>query len=366
MKEIQRKKLKEHVRKGVPVTHRVKLWLDMGVELSVPLNLNQNIFKVLGHRFPHLEYVPYLKNFIQVVNTVLDDQNTLNFVASLIMNSKLLVNSEYTQMVNATLELSHGNKNSERMLDSFFSVLPLSLKYRLIDSLLIEGPKIFIRFCLATLHYDIIPEEPKFTKKAFAFHFSDKKIFSARMSTYISSPIERDFPEGTELSNDDWSYLWHHVPHRFQSHLPYLLFTTKVDGYSLSTLYMHIRDASPMIMVIKTMNGDVFGCYMSDSVSPNGKNTGTGEMFVFTISPHAQVYKYNTEALESDVFLIARAKELIIGSSDKGQHAIWLHSSLTHGFTGVSNTFSNSPLVADTSKNGFKFEIATLAVYSFK
>eukprot|EP00835_Amoeboradix_gromovi_P001373 NODE_61_length_25240_cov_0.547194.p8 type:complete len:389 gc:universal NODE_61_length_25240_cov_0.547194:3479-2313(-) len=373
VKEIPRRKLKDKIRLGVPADQRVKLWKELGIEMNLELT-KDSIMKTIGRKLPHVEYMPYLKNFIVVVNTLLTQEETLNFVASLIHSNLLLVNGEYTQMVNAALEQCGFNKNCERLFDSFFQNVRIQLKYRLIDSLLIEGPKILVKFCLAVLFFDEIPEKDEiFIKRLYSFKMSRKLLTKAKTSPYLPSHSPPDFPENGDIDDEDWMTIWHKIPFRFQLLQSHICFTTSVHGHSLSTLYSHAENKSPLIMIIKTLKDEVFGSYITEELIPNGINSGTGEMFVFSLYPSQNTYGYNSEALASDIFIKSTKQDIMIGSGPNG-HAIWLNSSLTFGYTSFSNTFRNPPLtvksydfkdeeVLSSPKSAIKFEIQSLSLY---
>eukprot|EP00834_Sanchytrium_tribonematis_P001970 NODE_53_length_30760_cov_1.203712.p11 type:complete len:349 gc:universal NODE_53_length_30760_cov_1.203712:9823-10869(+) len=311
---ISNKKLKESARKGIPQEYRRKIWIKLGSNFSIPLKPNENILKCLGTKFPHIEYAPYLKNLIYVMRTILDPGETASLIGSMIMDDKLLVNSNYTQMINLAESMNKNGGNCERMMDSFFNDLSIELRCRLIDCLIVEGFKISVKFCLSALSFPELPDDLIFMKKVFSFSFSRKKLDSAKTSPYSPEIIGHDFPNDADLTEEDWLFIWKHIPQRdIQSHLN-LCFSSNEHGYNISSLYRLLDDNSPFILFITTLDHEVFGVFVSSPVD-FGQDCGNGDTLLFQIQPSHHCYKVNKDKSEIDKCFIANKKEIIVGSS---------------------------------------------------
>lgn len=67
----------------------------------------------------------------------------------------------------------------------------------------------------------------------------------------------------TVLQSDYWIAMWSWIPSSKQMDSIQLIFTTREHGTHISTLYRLTQDISPMILIIETTKGNIFGAYLS-------------------------------------------------------------------------------------------------------
>ncbi|KNE56112.1 hypothetical protein AMAG_01951 [Allomyces macrogynus ATCC 38327] len=248
------------------------------------------------------------------------------------------------------------------------------------------------------------------TAKAFSYHFPRAALHAARQAHHAAKQEHREgsLPDLHDASSSafvgragrprlfhadasafmqeqDWTAVWSMIPPRFRTHGLELAFTTRKHGRALATLYDLCREREPSLLVVETMDGYVLGAYcpVSWPLSSAGFHQffGNGETFVFALQPgppmmwpwvHAQGTGVTpassrrasevefTKADNTESFMYAGVKELIVGGGGNGQ-AIWISADLTRGSTTPCATFRNPPLCPTP-----KFEISVLEVYSFR
>ncbi|XP_059483880.1 GTPase-activating protein skywalker isoform X2 [Neocloeon triangulifer] len=177
--------------------------------------------------------------------------------------------------------------------------------------------------------------------------------------------------------------VWTWLPIRITMYQPVLLYTTEEHGCSLTTFFVRVEKHEPTILIIKTCSGDIFGAYCSarweernlkDDKGVRQAYFGTGETFVFTLSPERRKYQWvgldigrNDDFDEngkgdikhsSELFMAADNHMITIGGG--GGSAIWMDENIRFGKSGHCETFNNLPLCPKGD-----FEIQVLEVYGF-
>jgi len=148
------------------------------------------------------------------------------------------------------------------------------------------------------------------------------------------------------------------LPFRLADENPTILYSSEFDGLSLQTLYRLCDDAEPLLLLIKSVDNDIFGGFLSTSLkerfSPSGRNRrffGTGESFLFQLWP--QVNKFNWVGNASDnasippdgsMFISADNDRLVIGGG--GGEGLQVDDALLRGRSQSCRTFANAPLSA--------------------
>jgi len=138
-----------------------------------------------------------------------------------------------------------------------------------------------------------------------------------------------------------------------------MTFSTEGNGFSLNQLYRRSTDVdqdTPALLIVKDIEQNLFGAYISQQLMISEGFYGTGESFLFTIHPHFQVFHWTGH---NQFFVKGDAKALGIGSGE-GTYGLWLDADLYHGRTCPSKTFNNIRL---SSKEDFI--IASVEVWTF-
>uniref|UniRef100_A0A8C6RNQ1 Oxidation resistance protein 1 n=1 Tax=Nannospalax galili TaxID=1026970 RepID=A0A8C6RNQ1_NANGA len=134
------------------------------------------------------------------------------------------------------------------------------------------------------------------------------------------------------LLPDQIEKLTKHLPPRTIGYPWTLVYGTGKHGTSLKTLYRTMTGLdTPVLMVIKDSDGQVFGALASEPFKVSDGFYGTGETFVFTFCPEFEVR--NGEADNLVVFMYYR-----------GEFALWLDGDLYHGRSHSCKTFGNRTL----------------------
>ncbi|KAI8833217.1 TLD-domain-containing protein [Chytridium lagenaria] len=179
-----------------------------------------------------------------------------------------------------------------------------------------------------------------------------------------------DAPPPTPIMKDEyWIAMWSWIPPKLRLEDLGLVFTTKEHGYSMTSLFRLSRGRKPMILVIETSDS-IFGAFLPEAWpemdSARGQFYGTGECFLFTLSPYAKLYPWVGRDLEdvdssadpedlaeraerrieiertASFFVMTTRKEITIGGGG-GKFGIWLDEDLHRGTTETCLTFNNDP-----------------------
>lgn len=155
------------------------------------------------------------------------------------------------------------------------------------------------------------------------------------------------------LTKQEWELLSSWLPDRLRIRKPVCLFTTDSDGCSIRTLYNKCEADDETILLVKSSVGEIIGAFvtMSWSERNSGPKTltyfGTGESFVFRLSPKPIRYLWSglleDGSKTTDLFMAGDDKSLMVGGGG-GDHAIWLDNELCRGHSGPGQTFKNEQL----------------------
>jgi len=142
------------------------------------------------------------------------------------------------------------------------------------------------------------------------------------------------------LESGDLDRLREHLPIRFRHFNWHLLYSKIHHGVSINTFYLRTANMGPTVMVCRDSNDQVFGAYVSASWHISTSYYGTGETFVFSVSPEFRVHNW-TRA--NNMFVLSKANFLSIGAG--GHAAFWIDDDFHNGSSGVCATF-DSPCLA--------------------
>ncbi|NWI54768.1 NCOA7 protein, partial [Calyptomena viridis] len=137
------------------------------------------------------------------------------------------------------------------------------------------------------------------------------------------------------------------LPARVQGYPWHLAYSTLEHGTSLKTLYRKSASLdSPVLLVIKDMDNQIFGAYATHPFRFSDHYYGTGETFLYTFSPHFKVFKWSGE---NTYFINGDTSSLELGGGG-GRFGLWLDADLYHGRSNSCSTFNNDIL---TKKEDF-------------
>ncbi|KAI5612081.1 hypothetical protein C0J50_0749, partial [Silurus asotus] len=123
-----------------------------------------------------------------------------------------------------------------------------------------------------------------------------------------------------------------------------LAYRTQSHGSSLRTLYRNTSEMDTcMIVLIKDTYGQVFGIVCSAPLRVSSTYYGTGQTFLFSFSPHLQVYKWTGV---NSYFIKGSMDSLLFGGG-LGRSGLWLHADLLRGRSQRCETFDNAVLSSE-------------------
>uniref|UniRef100_A0A8C2CQG1 Oxidation resistance protein 1 n=1 Tax=Cyprinus carpio TaxID=7962 RepID=A0A8C2CQG1_CYPCA len=132
-----------------------------------------------------------------------------------------------------------------------------------------------------------------------------------------------------------------HLPPRTVGYPWNLAFSTSKHGMSIKTLYRAMQDQdSPMLLVIKDSDGQIFGALASEPFKVSEGFYGTGETFLFTFYPEFEAYKWTGDNL----FFIKGDMDSLAFGGGSGEFGLWLDGDLYHGRSHSCKTFGNPML----------------------
>lgn len=125
-------------------------------------------------------------------------------------------------------------------------------------------------------------------QKGVSIHQKRQSVETVDFNNFTSSVVT-----GTEMR-----VVWAWIPERFALFSPIRLFNTAEHGRSLASFYSHVEGHEPAVLMIKTVDEEVFGAFLSTDVIERRKHDsdgliyfGTGECFVFTLRPSMERYQ---------------------------------------------------------------------------
>lgn len=291
--------------------------------------------------------------------------------------------------------------------------LPIHHLIRVMDCYLMEGLKIFYRVGLSVLVLykkhraydgatnipasiqkflqttDISPEE--FLSVGFQFRGLSRSVIGAYQTKVkvaaddvdgsrsspqsLSVPIALRRSGSTIVTGKQLQTIWSWLPTRFSIYQPSLVFTSEDHGFSINTFYQRCEYCEPTILLIKTMDDEVFGAYLSTCWGQRNDEEqktpyfGTGESFMFSLSPEEKKYPWvglidnNEVSGPSDhaAHLFMRAQANLIAVGGGGGDGICLDGDLTNGRTKACITFNNPPLAKEEVFQTRVIEVLTFA-----
>ncbi|KAM9234359.1 nuclear receptor coactivator 7 isoform 1-T1 [Dugong dugon] len=165
-------------------------------------------------------------------------------------------------------------------------------------------------------------------------------------------------PHSALLENMHIEQLARRLPARVQGYPWRLAYSTLEHGTSLKTLYRKSASLdSPVLLVIKDMDNQIFGAYATHPFKFSDHYYGTGETFLYTFSPNFKVFKWSGE---NSYFINGDISSLELGGGG-GRFGLWLDADLYHGRSNCCSTFNN-----DILSKKEDFIVQDLEVWTFE
>ncbi|XP_035985298.1 oxidation resistance protein 1a isoform X2 [Fundulus heteroclitus] len=174
-----------------------------------------------------------------------------------------------------------------------------------------------------------------------------KEEVNSKHGTSIKAELEPEtfkpnLKEPSELLEaDQIEKLARNLPPRTIGYPWTLAFGTSKNGMSIKTLYRTMQGQdTPVLLVIKDSDGQVFGALASEPFKVSDGFYGTGETFLFTFNPEFQVYKWTGD----NMFFIKGDMDSLAFGGGSGEFGLWLDGDLYHGRSHSCKTFGNPML----------------------
>ncbi|XP_051519639.1 oxidation resistance protein 1b isoform X2 [Myxocyprinus asiaticus] len=160
------------------------------------------------------------------------------------------------------------------------------------------------------------------------------------------------------LQQDQIEKLAKHLPPRTIGYPWSMAFSTSKHGMSIKSLYRTMQGQdSPVLMVIKDSDGQLFGALASEPFKISDCFYGTGETFLFTFCPDFKVFKWSGDNL----FFIKGDPDSLAFGGGGGEFGLWLDGDLYHGRTNSCKTFGN-PVLSKTED----FYVQDIEIWAFE
>ncbi|XP_058232843.1 oxidation resistance protein 1a isoform X3 [Hemibagrus wyckioides] len=179
------------------------------------------------------------------------------------------------------------------------------------------------------------------------WEITTKEEVNSKHGTSITASLEPETfkPNLSEPSDlleaEQIEKLAKHLPPRTIGYPWTLAFSTSKHGMSIKTLYRIMQGQdSPVLLVIKDSDGQVFGALASEPFKVSDGFYGTGETFLFSFYPQFEVYKWTGD----NMFFIKGDMDSLAFGGGSGEFGLWLDGDLYHGRSHSCKTFGNPML----------------------
>ncbi|XP_034544220.1 TBC1 domain family member 24-like [Notolabrus celidotus] len=262
-----------------------------------------------------------------------------------------------------------------------FADLPFTYAIRVLDVYLLEGYKVLYRSALALLGLykvsvssrvadveDFRTDMKRFVQN-IARHCTAEKLlemgfmipmatrrelnllFNANKDSLMQKGVsihqKRQSVETVDFNNitsnvvtaTEMRVVWAWIPERFALFSPIRLFSTAEQKRSLASFYSHVEGHEPAVLIIKTVDEEVFGAFLSTDMIERRKHDsvgltyfGTGECFVFTLRPSMERYQ---QAMVNIMTRRASPQQIQASNGASSEVPItgWCHTNLTTSTT---------------------------------
>ncbi|KAM4736165.1 oxidation resistance protein 1a isoform 3-T3 [Anableps anableps] len=190
-------------------------------------------------------------------------------------------------------------------------------------------------------------DEPITDLNVKEWEITTKEEVNSKHGTSIKAELEPEtfkpnLKEPSELLEaDQIEKLAKNLPPRTIGYPWTLAFGTSKHGMSIKTLYRAMQGQdTPVLLVIKDSDGQVFGALASEPFKVSDGFYGTGETFLFTFNPEFEVYKWTGD----NMFFIKGDMDSLAFGGGSGEFGLWLDGDLYHGRSHSCKTFGNPML----------------------
>lgn len=284
--------------------------------------------------------------------------------------------------------------NWDPLLGSMFvKLLPKKVVMRIVDCFLIEGFKIIYRMALAHLYlrrsrilaartidelngalFDAEHGHSKELKealfdRAFSYSLGHERIAKLkrkakksaladcdridRQHLILKRPLPRLTVPSSFLESEDLIALWSWIPSRLRDLDLDMVFSTDKHGFSLQTLYSKCEEYDKLIMVVETEDEQILGAFLTSPLVNRQRHfIGTGETFIFTLTPDCNKYSWSPSS-GSTSFMLATDDFIALGAGSSG-FGLRIDAGLNKIESCPTDTFNNPALLRPTGIIGIE------------
>ncbi|KAL7717073.1 Oxidation resistance protein 1 [Entamoeba marina] len=194
-------------------------------------------------------------------------------------------------------------------------------------------------------------ELPPYLNYPYCFAIRED-IQSSRTPIFIDDVLRPTLLPTDFLPVDTVKYLNQMLPVRVSVLEFECIFSTKTDGFSLNTLYLLVAARSPLLILIQS-GKDIFGGYIPSSLRIGKNYYGTGETFIFSLTPPT-IY----EATKNNHYFIQTDVNCIVFGGGNGVPGLRLDRDL-NGCSYNCPTFNNPPFKENNTFESARVEVWT-------
>ncbi|XP_071798804.1 GTPase-activating protein skywalker-like [Asterias amurensis] len=391
------------------------------------------LLSVLAHTRPEISYCPLLHPMASLLLHYMDAERAFDCLSALLgsHNYKYLDQSwvefeayrrsftklakKFATQANSVIAKQSGEQDAvyQDWIWWILEDLPFTHLVRVIDCYLMEGLKIFYRVALAVLQLykkrkgwvgssgDFASSIREFTKAipvtpeallgiCFQFRGLSRTVIDTYNTKFklnireegSTAPIRKTNGIAAVLNEVNSSIitpkqlqsLWRWLPQRFSLMQPRLVFTTTEHGVSLNTFYNMCEFEEQTVLLIKTLDKEVFGAYLSSPWSTRNSRElktsyfGNGESFLFTVTPTEQHFPWvglsdreDKEPLDVASQLFMRGTRNLVSIGGGEGEGIHLENDISEGWSENCKTFNNPPLATNS-----RFQSEIIEVLAFQ
>lgn len=144
------------------------------------------------------------------------------------------------------------------------------------------------------------------------------------------------------------------LPTRFKYAGWLLLFQLSRDGKSYTTFYDKTQRHEPLVLLIRTADGEKIGAYISNGLKMSRRYYGSGETFVFKLNPEYTAYHWSI-ANGNQYFVASSCEEIALGGG--GDSALWLDGEFRTGISEPCKTYNSPGLCSKTRFDVLEVEV---------
>jgi hypothetical protein len=139
-----------------------------------------------------------------------------------------------------------------------------------------------------------------------------------------------------------------------------LVYALDQHGISRSTMFRCCKDAGALVLAVMDVNGNVFGSFLNQELSPHIGYYGSGECFLWKAEGDGiSAYPWSGK----NTYCILSEGEFLAFGGGSGKFGLWLDGEFDRGHSDTCDTFDNAPL-AGTSAG--EFECDRLELWGFQ